>query len=678
MQSVHVFNRSAYGAFARCCRLPSARACGGGLLALFLLRAQRLGRLELWSLMLARTCHHPFWHCTLGSVAATVLLPVPRWVPVLPLLALVAAGDLELLLSGGAFAFKLVALAVDLQAFILEFLEVILLCWLSLLRCCLGDKAPIPSFSDWPAAILLALWLLRVLLRLRGLRFERQRARQVLESVFRHALQRPFRASLTERFGATAGAVGRCGPDGASGELGDGQMAHLCGTLSRRNRQFSFAGLQEASEQFLERLNAGHAKLLALRRQELREQADSADGLPATCALELRRHCLLEDSLQALLETPTAELLAADLAITYAGEDGVDGGGLARDWFYSLGWELSCDADSDEGTSLLALGKSSRLLIPRPGGPGGAPGAVGGAEGSCDDRRHSADEAEERRCRRLLLTGRFLALSVVHGGRPLTMPLSPLICKYVVGAPVELDDVAELDPDFFRERIAPLLAPGGLADVEAALGEPLTFVSVPTEMRPQPEALEPGGASRAVTAENLTRYIQLLCEDFLCGEIRREVQCLLQGFWDVFPVEVLKRSGITGSDLSLLLCGPQSLCIREWREHTHDPHWDEGEQRRRAAQRVVSWFWAIVEETLSEEERRLLLKFATGTGRPPLGGFAKLKPPFSVLVNFAGSSEHLPYGKTCINQLVLHGYESREQLAAKLLQALPTSTFGFA
>ena len=73
----------------------------------------------------------------------------------------------------------------------------------------------------------------------------------------------------------------------------------------------------------------------------------------------------------------------------------------------------------------------------------------------------------------------------------------------MVGKPVDLDDVKCLDPDFYRQRVwssecgksqqlcfsechrrhrnidiqvAPLLRPGGLSEVEAALGEPLTFV----------------------------------------------------------------------------------------------------------------------------------------------------------------------------------------------------------
>ena len=39
---------------------------------------------------------------------------------------------------------------------------------------------------------------------------------------------------------------------------------------------------------------------------------------------------------------------------------------------------------------------------------------------------------------------------------------------------------------------------------------------------------------------------------------------------------------------------------------------------------IVIWFWKLV-KTLKEEEKALLLKFATGSPRTPAGGFASLQ-----------------------------------------------------
>lgn len=43
---------------------------------------------------------------------------------------------------------------------------------------------------------------------------------------------------------------------------------------------------------------------------------------------------------------------------------------------------------------------------------------------------------------------------------------------------------------------------------------------------------------------------------------------------------------------------------------------------------IVVWFWKLV-DNLKEEEKALLLKFATGTPRAPAGGFSCLQVDYS-------------------------------------------------
>lgn len=44
---------------------------------------------------------------------------------------------------------------------------------------------------------------------------------------------------------------------------------------------------------------------------------------------------------------------------------------------------------------------------------------------------------------------------------------------------------------------------------------------------------------------------------------------------------------------------------------------------------IRGWFWSVV-RSLTKEERSLLLQFATGRSRLPVGGFAALPLPFQV------------------------------------------------
>ncbi|KNC71712.1 hypothetical protein SARC_15749, partial [Sphaeroforma arctica JP610] len=68
------------------------------------------------------------------------------------------------------------------------------------------------------------------------------------------------------------------------------------------------------------------------------------------------------------------------------------------------------------------------------------------------------------------------------------------------------------------------------------------------------------------------------------------------------------------AEFRLLLNGVSTLSVSDWRAHTHV----HNPSMTSAA--VVEWFWAVVEE-LSQEEKSLLLMFATGSPTTPAGGF---------------------------------------------------------
>merc|ERR1712008_20601 len=173
--------------------------------------------------------------------------------------------------------------------------------------------------------------------------------------------------------------------------------------------------------------------------------------------------------------------------------------------------------------------------------------------------------------------------------------------------------------------------------------------------------------------QNLSRYLRLLCDAYLCSEIRFELQYMLRGFWDVVSLDMLRASGLTANDLSLLLSGTRGLDMVSWRMHTQVEGKDGSLSEKE--QQIIAWFWQVM-HTLDEEARREVLRFATGSGRLPPGGFAKLNPPFTLAVTSAMSSEHLPQARTCVHRIDLCCYSSAEQLQAKLLKAFSTRSFG--
>eukprot|EP00930_Biecheleria_cincta_P101724 TRINITY_DN93378_c0_g1_i1.p1 TRINITY_DN93378_c0_g1~~TRINITY_DN93378_c0_g1_i1.p1 ORF type:complete len:264 (+),score=46.44 TRINITY_DN93378_c0_g1_i1:78-794(+) len=236
-----------------------------------------------------------------------------------------------------------------------------------------------------------------------------------------------------------------------------------------------------------------------------------------------------------------------------------------------------------------------------------------------------------------------------------------------------MSDVARSDPEFFRHRVQPLLRPKGLRDLEVALGHPLMFLSAAREGgHRESEALFPGSEALEVAESNRVWFLRLLCEDWLCGGARLELQCLQKGFWDILPLHILKSQEVTPEQLSALISGSCNPDPEEWRFHSSLG--GNASTPRRA--QVIEWFWEVVENDLTAEQRCHLLRFVTGSSRPPLGGFADLQPPFSLEVSALGSEQHLPTSHTCVNKLVLHCYSSKAQLLDRLLSAVSDEGFG--
>lgn len=479
-----------------------------------------------------------------------------------------------------------------------------------------GD-VPQMRIDEWIVTSILAWFVMRFFCMHMNWKLDQLQTRWKMEEALRHAMDHPFVAQLEQDFGA------------ARAE-GNGGSSAIMRTLSR-----SLAGRSSSQLERLcgpDGLKEKQQALLDARRQTLWE-------LPRTFDVTVNRESIVKDSMRALFSAPARKLCAHRLRVSYVGERAVDAGGVARDWFDSVAMALVRGAENVRGDSLLTLAPD-QTLFPRP------------VEGD-----------DEERFRMFLSLGKFLALTVLHQ-QPVPLSFNVAVCKYFLQVPVGMNDVRALDPDFYRLRIEQVLQDQGVKEMESMCGEPLTFMSAATEFLPSKELCE-GGATKLVTEENKTEYVRMLCEEYVCGGFRREIKCMLQGFYDVLPLEFLQLLAITPRELSMMISGIQDVDVRDWRLHSAS-----------GSTEVHRWFWEVVAEFTSEQ-RCMLLHFATGSSRLPPGGFADLRPQFSICVTDSGTPEHLPHAHTCANQIVLHNYPTKEIFYDKLLQSIEAKGFSF-
>jgi HECT-domain (ubiquitin-transferase) len=187
------------------------------------------------------------------------------------------------------------------------------------------------------------------------------------------------------------------------------------------------------------------------------------------------------------------------------------------------------------------------------------------------------------------------------------------------------------------------------------------------------EELIPGGASTPVTNANKLQFVHLIADWHLRRRVGPAAAAFSQGLFKVVPPAWLRL--FSPREINQLLGGGEGggIDITDWKKNTQ---YGGGYS---SMSRTVHLFWKVV-AGLSNSERAALLKFATSCGRPPLGGFQHLTPPFtlykvegggSVLAFFGGQdADRLPTASTCSNTLKLPNYKKEGTMRAKLLYAI--------
>lgn len=203
--------------------------------------------------------------------------------------------------------------------------------------------------------------------------------------------------------------------------------------------------------------------------------------------------------------------------------------------------------------------------------------------------------------------------------------------------------------------------------------------------------LEPGGAGCEVTPESRARYVRLSCSAMLRQRCHSGIQAFCEGFFEVVPMRVLE--GTPEDGVLRLLVGEAEVSDTQLRELERVvvpgglvPTSLRNHPRVREA---ASWLFRAAREGDSKFRVRLL-EFWIGVGRVPLAGMGTIRPrprlQFMVQPDGGGGikriaswpRERLPEGHTCGNELWMALANSYEEAAARLRTAVGNFEAGFA
>lgn len=171
--------------------------------------------------------------------------------------------------------------------------------------------------------------------------------------------------------------------------------------------------------------------------------------------------------------------------------------------------------------------------------------------------------------------------------------------------------------------------------------------------------LKPSGASIPVTKDNRQEYVDLYTDWLLNRSIETQFNSFKKGFHMVIKGTSLINL-LRPEELEQLVCGLEEWDFQELEASTH---YDNGYT---ADHVVIRNFWEVVHE-YDEQQKKAFLQFVTGTDRVPLGGLSKLK---FTIVKHGDDSDRLPTAHTCFNVLLLCPYSTKEKLRERLLKAI--------
>uniref|UniRef100_A0A8C5CCQ5 E3 ubiquitin-protein ligase n=1 Tax=Gadus morhua TaxID=8049 RepID=A0A8C5CCQ5_GADMO len=359
-------------------------------------------------------------------------------------------------------------------------------------------------------------------------------------------------------------------------------------------------------------------------------------SMPQHIKITVSRKTLFEDSFLQIMGFHPQDLRRR-LWIIFPGEEGLDYGGVAREWFFLLSHEVL----NPMYCLFEYAGKDNYCLQINP-----------------------ASYINPDHLKYFKFIGRFIAMALFHG-KFIDTGFSLPFYKRILNKPLALKDLESIDPEFYNSLI--WIKDN---DIEECALE--MFFSVDKEILGEVTThdLKPDGGNIQVTEENKEEYIRLVAEWRLSRGVEEQSQAFFEGFNEVLPQQYLQY--FDAKELEVMLCGMQEIDLSDWQRNAIYRHY------ARTSKQIL-WFWQFVKE-MDNEKRMRLLQFVTGTCRLPVGGFADLmgsNGPQKFCIEKVGKENWLPRSHTCFNRLDLPPYKSYEQMKEKLMFAIEeTEGFG--
>ncbi|KAJ2587977.1 hypothetical protein H4R99_007964, partial [Coemansia sp. RSA 1722] len=355
--------------------------------------------------------------------------------------------------------------------------------------------------------------------------------------------------------------------------------------------------------------------------------------VPGQCHIKVSRNNIFEDSYNEIMRVPVSELRKR-LMIKFDGEDGLDYGGVSREYFFLLSHEMF-----NPQYCLFEYSAHDQYTL----------------------QFNPNSEINPEHLNYFRFIGRTMGLAIFHR-RFLDAFFTSSFYKMILKKPITLDDMQSVDAEVYRSL--KWILENDVTDMG------FTFSVDDERFGERIEVdLKPGGSEIDVTEENKEEFVQLRIKYRVCDRIKDQFEAFQAGFHELIPEDLVQV--FDERELELLIGGLAEIDTEDWKKHTDYRGYTESDQ-------VVQWFWKFVKEMDAEHQTRLL-QFTTGTSRIPVNGFKDLQGsdgPRRFTIEKSGDVLSLPKSHTCFNRIDLPPYTDYNTLSSKLTLAIE-NTVGF-
>ncbi len=360
-----------------------------------------------------------------------------------------------------------------------------------------------------------------------------------------------------------------------------------------------------------------------------RNQQAPGRGFP-TLQLQVRREHVFHDSFRSLYFKSGDEMKFGKLSIRFHGEEGVDAGGVTREWFQVLSRQMF-----DPNYALFVPVSSDRTTF--------HPNKLSGIN--------------DEHLMFFKFIGRIIG-KALYEGRVLDCYFSRAVYKRILGKPVSVKDMESFDPDYYKSLV--WMLENDITDIITETFSVEDDVFGVTRI----EDLCENGRNVPVTEENKHEYVRLVVEHKLLSSVKEQMENFLKGelplsnyirdheqklttstgFHEIIPAELI--SIFNEQELELLISGLPDIDVDDWKSNTEYHNYTPSSPQ-------IQWFWRAV-RSFDKEELAKLVQFVTGTSKVPLNGFKELEGMngvnrFNIHRDY-GNKDRLPSSHTCFNR----------------------------